>query len=137
MRAILIAGAAFGALALALPESSHANPICSYSGCTIDVFSLTVARDITGNGSGNSESFNTANESVSNQTLQAEVSSNAITAYGGDGATDGGDGGANSGVVRVGGVNTTSGITTVNANTGQLSIVQQSNSLAAVGNVGF
>jgi hypothetical protein len=134
----LLGGASILALALVLPGQASANPKCSFATCQIFVDSEVFARDIAGDRSGNSESFNTVNEAVSNQTLSAFISGNQIIAFGGIGfAGTGGFGGANSGGVDVSGVTGTAGITTVSANTGQLSIIQQANSLAAVGNVTF
>jgi hypothetical protein len=77
-----------------------------------------------------SESFNTEQEGVSNQTLNGSVSGNSVYAY-----WDGGNGDLSSGGAQVGGFDNAAGINMASASSGHQSLNQQAVSLGIVGTV--
>jgi hypothetical protein len=77
-----------------------------------------------------SESFNTEQEGVSNQTLNGSVTNNSVYAY-----WDGGNGNLESGGAQVGGFDNAAGINIASASSGHQSLNQQAVSLGIVGTV--
>jgi hypothetical protein len=83
-----------------------------------------------GTATATSESYNTEQEGVSNQTLTGSVSGNSVYAY-----WDGGNGNLESGGAQVGGFDNAAGINIASASSGHQSLNQQAVSLGIVGTV--
>ena len=83
-----------------------------------------------GTATATSESYNTEQEGVSNQTLNGSVSGNSVYAY-----WDGGNGNLESGGAQVGGFDNAAGINIASASSGHQSLNQQAVSLGIVGTV--
>jgi len=120
----LLIGAAVLAVSMTGAGGAWANPenIFSYDASNyVDSYASTFYGDAV------SESYNTNQNAISYQDLEASSWGNGVESYG--------NASVNSGSATVSGASTTSGVSVVSANSGNGSVVQQGVSLSALGTV--